>query len=104
MRAAQHLDPAELRHQDVDESDRGAELLDLVERLLAVTRTADDRDAPPLEELRDGVEDGGMVVGDDAGDACVRRVDVLARDGSLDMCRTLYQRLSDPVGPSCSPG
>ena len=78
MRPAQNLDPVELRHEDVDKGDRRLELLDLLERLLSVARPADDRDAATVEKLRDGVKDGGMIVGDDAGDAHLR-VNVLAR-------------------------
>ena len=72
LHAPGELDAAELRHADVDQRDPWREPLDLFERLLAVSRTADDRDAAMQEVLRNGVEDGRMVVGDNAGDFFAR--------------------------------
>ena len=68
LRAPRQLDPAELRHPDVDERDRGLASLDLLQRLFAVTRPRDDLDPAQGEELGHGLEHGRMVVGHDAGD------------------------------------
>ena len=73
--APRQLDPAELRHAHVDERDAGLAALDLLERLFTVAGARDDLDPALREELGHGLEDGRMVVGDDAGHGmlCGRR-------------------------------
>ena len=67
-RGAGDLDAGHARHAQVEERDHRLVLADRLERLLAVAILARDRDPAGRQHLGDGLHDGRMVVGDEAGD------------------------------------
>ena len=64
---ASDVDPAHARHADVHDGDVRRVLRDQPQRLVAVLRLRDDLHVVDVREIsRDGVDDRGVIVGDDA--------------------------------------